>query len=156
MLAFTLRGLRRGASPGCCRSGTTAASRRARSTSAQTIDILIIAVIGGLYRLEGAWVGALTYALLDNYSREWTPEIGNVLGPERFNTIIGVVFLVIVLLSPGGLVGLWERGRELVSAKTAGPPPGPVATAARSELTQATVHDEEEGVSEGHDSCWRW
>ena len=46
----------------------------------QTIDVLVIAVIGGLYRLEGAWVGALTFALLDNYSREWTPEIGNVLG----------------------------------------------------------------------------
>ena len=43
---------------------------------AQTIDVLIIAVIGGLYRLEGAWVGALTYALLDNYSREWTPTVG--------------------------------------------------------------------------------
>jgi branched-chain amino acid transport system permease protein len=95
---------------------------------AQTIDVLIIAVVGGLYRLEGAWVGALTYALLDNYSREWTPTIGNVLGPERFNTIIGVVFLVIVLLSPGGLVGLWERGRELI-ARRRGPPPGPVATA---------------------------
>ena len=75
----------------------------------QTINILIIAVVGGLYRLEGAWVGALVYALLDNYSREWTPEIGNVLGAERFNTIIGIVFLVIVLLSPGGLVGLWEQ-----------------------------------------------
>ena len=95
---------------------------------AQTIDVLIIAVVGGLYRLEGAWVGALTYALLDNYSREWTPTIGNVLGPERFNTIIGVVFLVIVLLSPGGLVGLWERGRELITRRR-GPPPGPVATA---------------------------
>jgi branched-chain amino acid transport system permease protein len=95
---------------------------------AQTIDILIIAVVGGLYRLEGAWVGALTYALLDNYSREWTPTVGDVLGPERFNTIIGVVFLVIVLLSPGGLVGLWERGRELLGNRRRGPP-GPVATA---------------------------
>jgi branched-chain amino acid transport system permease protein len=75
---------------------------------AQTIDILIIAVIGGLYRLEGAWVGALAYMLIDNYSRDWTPSIGNVLGPERFNTLIGIVFLVIVLASPGGLVGLWE------------------------------------------------
>ena len=37
---------------------------------AQTIDVLIIAVVGGLYRLEGAWVGALVYALIDNYSRE--------------------------------------------------------------------------------------
>jgi branched-chain amino acid transport system permease protein len=95
----------------------------------QTINILIIAVVGGLYRLEGAWVGALVYALLDNYSRDWTPEIGNVLGPERFNTIIGIVFLIIVLLSPGGLVGLWERvsdrfkrGRPTVGTGAEGPP----------------------------------
>jgi branched-chain amino acid transport system permease protein len=91
---------------------------------AQTIDILIIAVVGGLYRLEGAWVGALTYALLDNYSREYTPTIGNVLGPERFNTLIGVVFLIIVIVSPGGLVGLWERGRGRVRRR--GPPGGTV------------------------------
>lgn len=91
---------------------------------AQTIDVLIIAVIGGLYRLEGAWVGALTYALLDNYSREWTPTVGNVLGPERFNTILGVVFLIIVLLSPGGLVGLWDRVRELFARRRRGPPGG--------------------------------
>jgi branched-chain amino acid transport system permease protein len=78
---------------------------------AQTIDILIIAVIGGLYRLEGAWVGALAYALIDNYSREWVPEVGSVLGPARFNTLIGVVFLVIVLLSPGGIVGIWDGVR---------------------------------------------
>jgi branched-chain amino acid transport system permease protein len=91
---------------------------------AQTIDILIIAVVGGLYRLEGAWVGALTYALLDNYSREYTPTIGNVLGPERFNTLIGIVFLIIVIVSPGGLVGLWERGRDRLRRR--GPPAGAV------------------------------
>ena len=104
----------------------------------QTIDILIIAVIGGLYRLEGAWVGALVFALLDNYSREWMPEIGNVLGPERFNTLIGVVFLVIVLLSPGGLVGTLGAGRDRLRRRregggapptttTAGPEGGPAA-----------------------------
>jgi branched-chain amino acid transport system permease protein len=89
---------------------------------AQTIDVLIIAVIGGLYRLEGAWVGALTYALLDNYSRDWTPTVGDILGPERFNTILGIVFLIIVLLSPGGLVGLWERARERLGRGRRGPP----------------------------------
>jgi len=96
----------------------------------QTINILIIAVVGGLYRLEGAWVGALAYALLDNYSREWTPTIGNVLGPERFNTIIGVVFLLIVLVSPGGLVGLWEDGRARLRRRRheeGGPPAAPAA-----------------------------
>jgi branched-chain amino acid transport system permease protein len=105
----------------------------------QTIDVLIIAVIGGLYRLEGAWVGALAFALLDNYSREWTPEIGNVLGPERFNTLLGVIFLIIVLASPGGLVGLWESAIERLrrrgegggappTTSTAGPEGGPAAS----------------------------
>jgi branched-chain amino acid transport system permease protein len=97
---------------------------------AQTIDVLIIAVIGGLYRLEGAWVGALAYALLDNYSREWTPTIGEVLGPERFNTILGVVFLVIVLASPGGLVGLWEQARDRFARGRAGGGGGPPVPAA--------------------------
>jgi branched-chain amino acid transport system permease protein len=100
----------------------------------QTINILIIAVVGGLYRLEGAWVGALAYALLDNYSREWTPTIGNVLGPERFNTIIGIVFLLIVLLSPGGLVGLWEDGRARLRRgrqEEGGPPAAPAAASVK-------------------------
>lgn len=91
----------------------------------QTINILIIAVIGGLYRLEGAFVGALLYAVLDNYSRKWVPDVGDVLGPARFNTIIGLVFLVIVLVSPGGLVGLWEKGRDRMRRR--GPTVGPGA-----------------------------
>jgi branched-chain amino acid transport system permease protein len=86
----------------------------------QTINILIIAVIGGLYRLEGAWIGALAYALIDNYSREWVPDVGNVLGSARFNTIIGLVFLIIVLLSPGGLVGIWESARDRLKGRRRG------------------------------------
>jgi branched-chain amino acid transport system permease protein len=101
----------------------------------QTINILIIAVIGGLYRLEGAWVGALAYALIDNYSREWVPDVGNILGSARFNTIIGLVFLIIVLVSPSGIVGIWERVRDRLEGRrggggtqtttTAGPESGP-------------------------------
>jgi branched-chain amino acid transport system permease protein len=77
-------------------------------------------VIGGLYRLEGAWVGAIFFALLDNYSREHTPDIGEVLGPERFNTLIGIIFLVIVLVSPGGLVGLWDKAKERMGPSSGG------------------------------------
>ncbi|MBE2320366.1 branched-chain amino acid ABC transporter permease [Solirubrobacter sp. CPCC 204708] len=93
---------------------------------AQTIDVLIVAVIGGLYRLEGAWVGALTYALIDNYSREWVPEVGNVLGPARFNTLIGVLFLIIVLASPGGLIGIWDSLMAKVRTPRRAPAPKPV------------------------------
>jgi branched-chain amino acid transport system permease protein len=94
----------------------------------QTIDILVIAVIGGLYRLEGAWVGALAFALLDNYSREWTPSIGNVLGPERFNTLLGIIFLIIVLASPGGLAGLWESGIDRLRRRSEGGGAPPTTT----------------------------
>ena len=73
---------------------------------AQTIDVLVIAVIGGLFRLEGAWVGALLFAVIDNESR------GVELIGERFNTVIGLLFLVIVLISPGGLMGMWASGSE--------------------------------------------
>ena len=96
---------------------------------AQTIDILIIAVIGGLYRLEGAWIGALTYALIDNYSREWVPEVGNVLGPARFNTLIGVLFLVIVLVSPGGIIGIWDARQAKLEGPAAARAPAPTTEA---------------------------
>jgi branched-chain amino acid transport system permease protein len=65
--------------------------------------VLVIAVIGGLYRIEGAWVGALVFVVLNNYSQQIS-----FVGP-RFGTLIGGIFLVIVLVSPGGLVGLWDR-----------------------------------------------
>jgi branched-chain amino acid transport system permease protein len=104
----------------------------------QTIDILVIAVIGGLYRLEGAWVGALTFALLDNYSREWTPEIGNVLAPERFNTLLGVIFLIIVLVSPGGLVGAWESGVDRLRRRSEGGGAPPTTTTSGPEGGPAT------------------
>jgi branched-chain amino acid transport system permease protein len=87
------------------------------------IDVLVVAVIGGLYRLQGAWVGALVFVLLDNYSREWTPEIGSVLGPERFNTLLGLIFLAIILISPGGLVGAWEQGRDWIRSRRGEPAP---------------------------------
>ena len=75
---------------------------------AQTINILVIAVIGGLYRLEGAWIGSIVFATIDNYSRIYIPSYGDWLGPDRFATVIGLIFLVIVLVSPGGLAGIWE------------------------------------------------
>jgi branched-chain amino acid transport system permease protein len=70
------------------------------------LDALVVAVIGGLFRLEGAWVGAIAFVALDNYSR----DLG-FIGPQ-FNTLIGLVFLAIVLLSPGGLLGIWDRSRH--------------------------------------------
>ena len=86
----------------------------------RTLDVLIIAVIGGLYRLEGAWIGAIVFTVLDN----WTRGLDIVGG--RFNTVIGVIFLAIVLLSPGGLMGIWQSITDFVGRRLAGTgPPAP-------------------------------
>jgi branched-chain amino acid transport system permease protein len=74
-----------------------------------TIELLIIAVIGGLGRVEGAWIGAFTFILIDNYVVQWIPSDGLPVVGGSFNTIIGVIFLLIVIVSPDGLTGLWDR-----------------------------------------------
>ena len=71
--------------------------------------MLVIAVIGGLYRLEGAWMGAFVFVVLDNWIR------GIDMVGQRFNTVIGVIFLAIVLVSPGGLMGIWGSRRRAPS-----------------------------------------
>jgi hypothetical protein len=38
-----------------------------------------------------------------------------------FNTIIGVIFLAIVVVSPDGLMGLWDRLLSLVFGRGGGP-----------------------------------
>ena len=106
----------------------------------QTIAVLIIAVIGGLSRLEGAWIGALAFTLIDYYSRQDTPTLGLWLNPGRFNTIIGLIFLLIVLLSPDGLIGIGQRlrgataRRQYESAAGAAPRSGADAVPERAEV----------------------
>ncbi len=79
----------------------------------QTISLLIMAVIGGLARIEGAWIGAFAFIVMDNYITTNThiPLVGfgGTLFGGSFNTVIGIIFLVIVVVSPDGLMGLWGR-----------------------------------------------
>ena len=69
---------------------------------AESISILVIAVIGGLRHPIGPFLGAALYVLLKTFAID-------LIGAERFNTLIGLVFLVIVLVSTDGILGLWER-----------------------------------------------
>ena len=78
----------------------------------ETINLLIMAVIGGLLRVEGAWLGAFAFIVIQNYVRDFhVPglSMGGTLFGGTFNTIVGIIFLVIVLVSPGGLMGIWDR-----------------------------------------------
>jgi branched-chain amino acid transport system permease protein len=64
------------------------------------IDILVIAVIGGLGHPIGPFLGAVVFVLLENFAID-------LIDRERFNTVIGLAFLAIVLFSPDGLLGIW-------------------------------------------------
>lgn len=76
----------------------------------RTIDVLIIAVIGGLGYPVGAFVGAVFFVLLDVFAS--SVEIFGFSFDERFNTLIGLGFVIVVLVAPQGLVGLADRGRR--------------------------------------------
>ena len=66
-----------------------------------TVGILIMAVIGGLKHPRGAFIGALAYVLIQSFAVD-------LVGAQRFNTLVGCVFLAIVIMSPDGLVGMWR------------------------------------------------
>jgi branched-chain amino acid transport system permease protein len=74
------------------------------------IDILIIAVVGGLSRPIGPFIGALVYVLLRTFSLDVLEGVG--LDGKRFQLLIGLGFLVIVLFSPDGLIGIWQKIRN--------------------------------------------
>jgi branched-chain amino acid transport system permease protein len=66
------------------------------------INILVIAVLGGMRHPVGAFLGAIVFVLLQTFAID-------LIDRERFNLVIGGVFLAIVLFSPDGLLGLWAR-----------------------------------------------
>ncbi|MEM6762911.1 MAG: branched-chain amino acid ABC transporter permease [Pseudomonadota bacterium] len=74
------------------------------------IDILIIAVVGGLAHPIGPFLGAILYVLLRTFALDVLVAIG--LSGERFQLLIGLGFLVVVFFSSDGLLGLWKRFRE--------------------------------------------
>ncbi len=85
--------------------------------------LLEIGVIGGLNRLEGAWLGAFVFQVMFVYVQRvdfgWS-FLNNHIGQARYNTAIGLFFLLIVLLSPGGLLGIWESSVGFVGRRLKG------------------------------------
>ncbi|MFN0184407.1 MAG: branched-chain amino acid ABC transporter permease, partial [Aquabacterium sp.] len=81
------------------------------------INILIIAVLGGMKHPIGAFIGAVVFVMLQTFAI----DVLGTGGRERFNLVIGTVFLLIVLFSPDGLLGLWARLRARFGTGAAPP-----------------------------------
>ncbi len=77
------------------------------------INILIIAVLGGMNHPIGAFLGAIVFVLLQTFAID-------LIDRERFNLVIGGVFLAIVLFSPDGLLGIWAALKTRFSTPRGG------------------------------------
>ncbi len=73
------------------------------------IDILIIAVVGGLKHPLGPFIGAFLYVILKTFALDALVAVG--LSGERFQLLIGLGFLAVVFFSEDGLLGLWEKAK---------------------------------------------
>ena len=74
------------------------------------IDILIIAVVGGLSHPIGPFLGAILYVVLRTFALDVLVALG--LSGERFQLLIGLGFLIVVFFSSDGLLGLYQRMRR--------------------------------------------
>ena len=73
----------------------------------KTIDALLMTIIGGTGTLYGAFIGSG----LTNLAREWLSNLaGNYPILERWYLIFGLLYILIVLFFPGGILG-FLRGK---------------------------------------------
>jgi branched-chain amino acid transport system permease protein len=86
--------------------------------SGALINVLVIAVLGGMKHPIGPFIGAAVFVLLQTFAID-------LISRERFNLLIGGVFLLIVLFSPDGLLGLWAKLRSRFAANQAVSQPKP-------------------------------
>ena len=79
----------------------------------QSIDLLLMVVIGGLGSVHGAFLGAIfliTMPQLIGASKDWLPDaIGQAPGLKA--AIYGLVLIAFVLFEPLGLYGRWLKVR---------------------------------------------
>lgn len=76
---------------------------------AWTFDAVLIAFIGGVGTVHGPVLGALFYVILK--------EILAVRLVELHLLVFGVLFILVVLFLPGGLVEAWNRARRLITTR---------------------------------------
>jgi branched-chain amino acid transport system permease protein len=79
----------------------------------QSVDLLLLVVVGGLGSVHGAFLGAIfliTMPQLIALSKDWLPPaIGQAAGLQA--VVYGVVLMAFVLFEPMGLYGRWLKMR---------------------------------------------
>lgn len=61
---------------------------------------LLMSILGGIATISGAYVGAGVVVLITNWVSSYV---------DRWQTLLGVVFVLVILFAPDGIVGAWTR-----------------------------------------------
>ncbi len=101
-----------------------------------TLDVLVVAVIGGIGSLGGVFAGAVVITMLSNFSQNFT---------DRYLTLTGLVFILVLLFAPTGLAGVGQQVRRLMSrrrnAQTEQESPPGLAEPPRAETQKGTSNE---------------
>jgi branched-chain amino acid transport system permease protein len=73
-------------------------------------SVLVMLVLGGLGRLYGAIAGVVLYMVVHNIAAK--------IDPYNWMFVVGAMLVVVVLFSPGGLLGLLESARNALARRT--------------------------------------
>ncbi len=65
-----------------------------------SFDIIVISIVGGYLNFAGVIVGSFIYVYLSEYLSSFT---------ERWQLIMGVFFILVILYFPGGVVGVFQN-----------------------------------------------
>ena len=82
-------------------------------TIAVSIYFLIAVVVGGAASIVGPAIGAVFYGIFNDVI---TPELPERLKPAT-PVILGVLLILLMLVAPGGIVGLWQVTSHRVTAR---------------------------------------
>lgn len=74
-----------------------------------SIQLVLISIIGGMGTILGPIIGASVITFLEVAVRTW---LGGAYAPIGF-TLYGIIFIVVVILLPQGLLGLFYRRKEV-------------------------------------------
>ena len=84
-------------------------------TIAVSIYFLIAVVVGGAASIVGPAIGAVFYGVFIDII---TPELPESLKPAT-PVILGVILILLMLVAPGGIVGLWKVSMHKLAARRA-------------------------------------
>lgn len=61
---------------------------------------LLMAILGGVGTLSGAFIGSVVVVGIQNWLSSYV---------DRWQTVLGVVFVLVILFAPDGIAGMWTR-----------------------------------------------